>query len=138
MESQCGILFIGPCGRDDRRVAALRSLGFRVDESEHFPSTEELTVHHVVIVRALSGCSLPNVGARLRARPHFGRRLLMALVLDAVSDRDKREAMMSGFDQILSDTYNARDIAAHVLRLLRDFPEYRCVLRAPNGRRRAA
>ena len=31
MASQCGILFIGPCGSDDRRLAGLRALGFRVD-----------------------------------------------------------------------------------------------------------
>ena len=138
MDRQCGILFIGPCGSDDRRVAALRSLGFLVEESEQFPSTEDLAAYHAVIVRAVAGCPLTMVGARLRAKPLFGRRVLIALVADAVSDRDKREAMMSGFDQALSDTCSARDIAAHILRLLRGFPEYRCLLRTPQGRRKAA
>ena len=138
MPSQCGVLFIGPCGSDDARIASLRSLGFRVEESEHFPSTEELAAYHAVIVRAIAGCRLPMVGTRLRAKPHFGRRVLVALVADAVSDRDKREAMMSGFDQTLSDSCTARDIAAHILRLLRGYPEYRCLLRTPNGRHKAA
>jgi hypothetical protein len=138
VETQCGILFIGPCGSDDRRLAALRSLGFLVYESEHFPSTEDLAGYHAVIVRALPGCPLTMVGARLRAKPLFGRRVLIALVAEAVSDREKRDAMMCGFDQMLSDTCSARDIAAHILRLLRGFPEYRCLLRAPQGRRKAA
>jgi len=45
---------------------------------------------------------------------------------------------MCGFDQTLPESCSARDIAAHVLRLLRAFPEFRCLLRAPNGRRKAA
>ena len=138
MATQCGILFVGLCGAEDRRLAALRSLGFHVGESDLLPSTDELANYHAVIVRALPGCSLPMVGARLRAKPHFGRRVLVALVTEDVSDRDKREATMCGFDQTLTDTCSARDIAAHILRLLRGFPEYRCLLRAPNGRRRAA
>lgn len=138
MADQCGILFIGPCGGDDQRLAALRSLGFRVDESEHLPAEGDLQAYHAVIVRATPGCSLPMVGARLRAKARFGRRALIALVADGVSDRDNRDARMSGFDDTLSDRCTARDIAAHVLRLLRGFPEYRCLLRAPNGRRRAA
>ena len=138
MANQCGILFIGPCGSDERRMAALRSLGFRVDESEHLPSGDDLEVYHAVIVRAMPPWSLPMVGARLRARPQFGRRALIALVADDVSDRDNRAAQMSGFDITLPDRCSARDITAQILRLLRVFPEYRCLLRAPNGRTKAA
>ena len=138
MVKQCGILFIGPCSGDNGRVAALRSLGFRVAESEHLPAGEELDGHHAVVVRAVNGVSLPMIGTRLRARPQFGRRILMALLPDGVSERDNREALMSGFDETLPDRCTARDIAAHVLRLLRGFPEYRCLLRAPKGRRKAA
>ena len=79
MVKQCGILFIGLCGSDAGRLAALRSLGFRVGESEHLPSTDELTHFQAVIVRALPGCPLPMVGTRLRAKRHFGRRALIAL-----------------------------------------------------------
>ena len=136
--TQCGILFIGPCNRDDSRVAALRSLGFRVAESAELPMTEELAAYHAIVVRFVAHCPLTMIGARLRAKPHFGRRVLMALVDDSVSDRDRRDAVMSGFDQTLTDSCTAREIAAHILRLLRGFPEYRCLLRAPNGRRKAA
>ena len=62
----------------------------------------------------------------------------MALVPHGVSERDNRDALMSGFDLTLPEYCTARDIAAHILRLLRGFPEYRCLLRAPNGRRKAA
>ena len=78
------------------------------------------------------------IATRLRAKPRFGRRILLALVPDGVSDRDNRDALMSGFDLTLPDGCSARDIASHILRLLRGFPEYRCLLRAPNGRRKAA
>jgi hypothetical protein len=78
------------------------------------------------------------LGTRLRAKPNFGRRVLLALVGSELTDRDKREARMSGFDGTLSNSCGAREIAAHILRLLRGYPEYRCLLRAPNGRRKAA
>ena len=138
MGSQCGILFIGPCGADSARVAALQSLGFRVGESVELPSADELATYQAIVVRGITNDSLPALGARLRAKPRFGRRVLIALVTDLVSDRDRREATMCGFDQTLPESCSARDIAAHVLRLLRAFPEFRCLLRAPNGRRKAA
>ena len=78
------------------------------------------------------------LAARLRAVPHFGRRVLIALMSDEVSPNDRREAVMCGFDRTLSDACPAREIAAQVLRLLRAYPEYRCLLRTPSGRRKAA
>jgi hypothetical protein len=135
---QCAILFIGPCGRDEARLASLRSLGFRVDEQPEVPSVEELTNYHAIIVRVLPHLSLPMLGARLRAQPRFGRRVLLALVGDDLSDREKREVTLCGFDRLLPDSCSSREMAAHILRLLRIYPEYRCLLRAPNGRRKAA
>ncbi len=138
MSTQCGILFIGPCGSDASRIAALRALGFRVDERSRIPSTDELSDYHAIVAHAVANGSLTMLGARLRGKPRFGRRVLLALVPDDLSDREKREARMSGFDDTLPDSCTARDLAAHVLRLLRGYPEFRCLLRAPNGRRRAA
>ena len=138
MSSQCGILFIGPCGSDAARTAALRSLGFRVDETADIPSTEALNLYHAVIVHAVANGSLAMLAARLRSKPQFGRRVLIALVRDDLTERAAREVRMSGFDDALPDNCSARDLAAHILRLLRGYPEYRCLLRAPNGRRRAA
>ena len=138
MAQQCGILFIGVSGKDKARIDALQSLGFRVDESADFPLTDGLASYHAVIVRVRDAERLPVIGTRLRGRPHFGRRALLALVGAGASDRECHDATMSGFDQVLPDSSTARDIAAQVLRLLRAYPEYRCLLRAPKGRRKAA
>jgi hypothetical protein len=81
---------------------------------------------------------MPTLGNRLRAKPRFGRRVLIALVPESCTERQRREAEHSGFDGALPQACSARDLAAHILRRLRPFPEYRCLLRAPNGRRKAA
>lgn len=136
--NQCSILYVWPQGSEDPRVQALRALGFRVDQSTDLPSSEVIAAFHAVIVRPTAECDLPMLAARLRAKPHFGRRVLLALVPGKMADRDRRGAVLSGFDQTLPETCSARDLAAAVLRLLRPYPEYRCLLRLPGGRRKAA
>ena len=135
---QCSILFIKPTGTDGEKAAALRTLGFRVDELDELPSNDTIAAFHAVVVRPDRACNLPMLGARLRAKPRFGRRALLALVPEVTPDRDKREATLSGFDVALPDGCSARDLAATILRLLRPFPEYRCLLRDPGRRRKAA
>jgi hypothetical protein len=109
-----------------------------VDQNEDLPPTDALSGYHAVLVRTDAGSNLPMLAARLRAKPHFGRRVLLALVSDTVAERDKREAIHSGFDSMLPHTCGARDLAAAILRLLRPYPEFRCILRSPDGRRKAA
>jgi len=135
---QCTILFIRSSGHDEDVVNALRSLGFHVVDMEELPPNEELRAYHAIIVHTYEGCPLTMVAARLRAKPRFGRRVLIAFVPVGTTDRQKREAVISGFDLAVSDDRSARDLAAAVLRSLRPYPEYRCLLRAPNGRRRKA
>ena len=135
---QCSILYITTCRPDPAQLAALRALGFRVDECGDLPANETFTTYHVVLVRLGSDVSLPMLAARLRAKPRFGRRVLVALVPETMPARDRREALLSGFDDLLPDTTGARAVAATILGLLRPYPEYRCLLRAPNGRRKAA
>ena len=135
---QCSILYVKSTRTEETRPRALRALGFRVDESEELPPNEALAAYHAIIVRPAPSCDLPMLAARLRAKPHFGRRVLLAMVPAATAPRDKREAVLAGFDYTLPDTCGARDMAAAVLRLLRPYPEYRCVLRWPGGRRKAA
>ena len=137
MAAQCGILFIGPGAIDGARIAALRSLGFRVDERPDIPGPAEVAPHHAVVVHSVRD-RWSVVATRLRGMAHLDRRALLALVPADTPDRDRREAVLSGFDVALTDGCSARDIAAQVLRLLRAYPEYRCLLRAPNGRRKAA
>ncbi len=135
---QCSILYVTPFGGTATQAAGLRALGFRVDECEELPTSEAFTVYHAVILGPVGRCDLAMLAARLRAKPHFGRRVLLALVPDAMGDRDRREAVLCGFDSTLPDTCADRDLAAAILRLLRPYPEYRCLLRRPGGRRKAA
>jgi hypothetical protein len=135
--AQCSILYVSPRG-EGSHVCALRTLGFHVDQKEDLAGLEVLSGYHAVIVRTETGRDLPMLAARLRAKRHFGRRVLLALVPNVMADRDKREAVHSGFDDALPDTCAVRDLAAAILRRLRPYPEFRCILRAPGGRRKAA
>jgi hypothetical protein len=135
---QCSILYIEPGARAELHAAGLRDLGFSVDVVEDLPSWQVFTEYHAVVVRVQSGCNLPVLGTRLRARPRFGRRVLIGLVPSSCTPRHRRDAEICGFDVTLIESCSARDLAAHILRKLRAYPEYRCLLRAPNGRRKAA
>jgi hypothetical protein len=135
---QCSILYLKGSFRETTYAPALRALGFRVDECEELPPNEALAGYHAIVVCPAAGSSLPMLAARLRAKPRFGRRVLLALVPEGTPDRTRRDAVLSGFDYALRDTCGARDIAATILRLLRPYPEYRCLLRQPGGRRKAA
>jgi hypothetical protein len=136
--NQCSILYIKPGPGEETHAAPLRALGFSVDVIGDVPAADVFTKYHAVVVRVLAGSSLPVLGARLRAKPHFGRRVLAALVPAGFTERQRREAIDCGFDVALADACSARDLAAHILRRLRPFPEYRCLLRIPQGRRKAA
>lgn len=138
MSEQCSILFINSGGTDDEQIKGLRSIGFRVVEADDLPSADVFGGYHATIVRVRDDSPLAMLATRLRAKPKFGRRALIALVGDRTRAEDKRDAIASGFDVTLPDGCSARDLAATILRLLRPYPEYRCLLRAPNGRRKAA
>jgi len=136
---QCSILYVKPGPREETHGEALRALGFSVDVVDDLPSAEVLAAYHAVVVRVLEDCNLPVLGARLRVKPRFGRRVLIALVpAPSFTERRRRDATVSGFDVVLTDTCSPRDLAAYILRRLRPYPEYRCLLRTPNGRRKAA
>jgi hypothetical protein len=137
--NQCSILYIQPGPHEEpSHVSALRALGFSVDMTADLPPAETLTAYHAVVVRVRPDCHMPTLGNRLRAKPRFGRRVLIGLVPESCTERQRREAEHSGFDSALPEACSARNLAAHILRRLRPFPEYRCLLRAPNGRRKAA
>ena len=134
---QCSVLYIQPGARDGRHVEALRDLGFAVDVAGDLPAAEVLTAYHAVVVK-VGDCNLSALGTHLRAKPRFGRRVLIGLVPETCTERQRRDAAHSGFDLTLRHGCSTRDLAANILRRLRPFPEYRCLLRAPNGRRKAA
>ncbi len=134
---QCSVLYITSEPRTTH-VETLRTFGFSVHVVDDLPPAEVFLAYHAVVVRVSIGCNLPSLAARLRAKPRFGRRVLIALVSGAFSERQRREATASGFDVALDDACTARDLAARILRGLRPYPEYRCLLRSPQRRRRAA
>jgi hypothetical protein len=137
--NQCSILYIQPGSLEQtQHVGELRALGFSVDFAGEVPLAEALTSYHAVVVRTPDCRNLTGLGMRLRAKPRFGRRVLLGLVPESCTERQRREAAHSGFDATLPEVCSPRDLAAHILRRLRPFPEYRCLLRAPNGRRKAA
>ena len=136
--NQCSILYVHDGGMHETLVEALRGLGFSVQAAEDLPSDEALTPHHALIVRARPACSLPMLAARLRAKARFGRRVLIALVPEETPERVRREAVLSGFDATLPATCSGRGLAAAILKQLRPYPEFRCFLRSPTGRRKAA
>jgi len=136
--NQCSILYVKPGAGAELHVEALRTLGFSVDVEQDFPATEVFTRYHAVVVRVRPESNLPVLGTRLRAKPRFGRRVLIALLPDSFSQRQRRDATASGFDVALPVACSPRDLAAHILRRLRSYPEFRCLLRTPHGRRKAA
>jgi hypothetical protein len=136
--NQCSILYVEPGARAQRHADGLRELGFSVDVIADLPSWEVLTKYHAVVVRVHSNCNLAVLGTRMRAKRRFGRRVLIGLVPESCTPQQRRDANISGFDETLPEACSPRDLAAHILRKLRAFPEYRCLLRAPTGRRKAA
>lgn len=136
--NQCSILYIDPGSRNESHAAGLRDLGFSVDVVGDLPSAEVLAGYHAVVVRVHTDVDVPGLAARLRAQRRFGRRVLVALVPCTFTAAQRRDATASGFDVALADACTARDLAAHILRRLRAYPEFRCLLRSPQGRRKAA
>jgi len=137
MAGRCSILYINADGFGETQSAALRSLGFDVEEVSDVPMREILVRHHGVIVRLKNGRQMPAVSTRFRAAPLFGRRVLIALVPASVTLRERRDAVDSGFDLVLPEQSSARALAAAILMLLRKYPEHRCILRSHANRRRA-
>ena len=135
---QCSVLLINPMKTPASHRATLEELGFRVTETRDWPDDERAVLEYqVVIVRLQTLVGAPMLGARLRAKPRFGRRVLIALVPAATATDERVSARSSGFDEVLTDCCDSRQLVARILRRLRTRPEYHCVL-PPGDRRRSA
>lgn len=135
---QCSVLLINPTGKSMPQRPTLEGVGFRVHEIREWPEDDTAVLaHEVVIVRVANICGLPMLAARLRAKPRFGRRVLIALVPESVPLEDRVAARACGFDEVLTHCCDGRHLSARVLRRLRRRPEYRCLL-PPDHRRRPA
>ena len=126
---QCAVLFVNPDHQQSAHAAAMREIGFLVDEVPEWPDHHDaVRSYHVVVVhvRAMNGA--PMLAARLRAKPHFGRRLLIALVPSTTTAAERRSAESSGFDEVLDDCCDPRNLSTRILRGLRGRSELRCAL----------
>ena len=128
-----GATFVNPDRRRIRQPDSLRQLGFTVTETNELPPTPDLLPHHVIVVAVTASDTLPMLGTHLRAKPHFGRRALIALVPADTGEQTRRDAVASGFDAAMPMSADGRVVAAALLRALRPRPEHRCVLRPTTG-----
>jgi hypothetical protein len=135
---QCAVLFVNPERKHSAHPAYLRETGFIVDETHEWPLDGAVRNYHVVVVRVPVMNGAPMLAARLRAKPHFGRRLLIALVDPDIPLHDRRSAEASGFDDVLNDCCESRQLAARILRRIRSRAELRCALPPSPVRRSAA
>jgi DNA-binding response OmpR family regulator len=127
---QCAVLYVGQELQPTTHVEYLRALGFVVHQAVDWPANDSIRDYHVVIVRLGAVEAAPMLAARLRAKPHFGRRVLLALVDPDASLGQRRAAAASGFDEVLTDRCDSRQLTARILRHLRSRPELRCALPA--------
>jgi DNA-binding response OmpR family regulator len=133
---QCAVLLVNSSGRETSHHQALERLGFQVTATTDWPADTLIRSFEVVIVilRHMGNASM--LAARLRAKPHFGQRVLIAVVPATAPSEERRDAIGSGFDDVASDSDDSRALIARVLRSLRRRPEFRCFL--PDRKRRAA
>jgi hypothetical protein len=133
---QCSVLLINAERREATPREALEQAGFRVIEICDWPDDGVLRAFEVVVVLLPHMQRASMLAARMRAKPHFGHRVLIAVVAAPVGNDERRDAIRSGFDDVASDSRNSRVLIARILQRLRARPEHRCFL--PDRRRPAA
>jgi DNA-binding response OmpR family regulator len=132
---QCSLLVVNCNHRETPYRKELERRGFRVTEVKEWPADEVVLDAEGVILVLRDLGTICMAAARMRAKPRFGRRILVALV-PAVSAADRRTAIGAGFDDVISESGGPRVLIARILRCLRARPEHRCFL--PDLKRRAA
>jgi hypothetical protein len=136
---QCAVMFVNPVRERTPHPEEMRAMGFLVHEITDWPIDHDaVRDYHVVVVRVKEIEAAPMLAARIRAKPHFGRRLLVALVPASTAQPERRAAEASGFDEVLNDCCDTRHLTTRILRGLRTRSELRCVLPPPDRRPSAA
>lgn len=133
---QCSVLVINANGAATPHRQVLEKVGFRVVETCEWPASETIRDFEVVIVLLDRMETVSMLAARLRAKPHFGQRVLIGVAPDTTSPEDRRAAIGSGFDDVVNESRDSRLLVARILRQLRARPQHRCFL--PDLKRRAA
>jgi DNA-binding response OmpR family regulator len=132
---QCSVLVINISGTETLYRLPLERVGFRVVETGEWPG-DEIRAFEVVIVLLRDMKNISMMAARLRAKPYFGQRVLIAVATDPPSIEERRTLIGCGFDDVLNESHEPRVVIARILKLLRARPEHRCFL--PDLKRRAA
>ena len=136
---QCAVMFVNPVRERTPHPEEMRGMGFLIHEITDWPTDQAVVRdYHVVVVRVKDIEAAPMLAARIRAKPHFGRRLLIALVPASTAQPDRRAAEASGFDEVLNDGCDTRHLTTRILRGLRTRSELRCVLLPPERKPSAA
>lgn len=133
---QCSVLVVNCVGGEIAAVPALERRGFRVVQTDEWPADSVVVEYEVIVVVVRQLASICIVAARMRAKPRFGRRVLIGISLTSPSTQDRRNAIVSGFDDIVPESRDSRILIARILRRLRVNPEHRCYL--PDLKRSAA
>ena len=132
---QCSLLIVNCCERESPYAEALEQRGFRVTVLKEWPSDAVVLDSQVVVVVLRNLETICMLAARMRAKPRFGRRILIGLA-PGVSAADRRTAIGAGFDDVVAESGGTRVLIARILRALHSRPEHRCFL--PELKRRAA
>jgi hypothetical protein len=136
---QCAVLFVNAARQPSAHPAFLRDAGFVVHEIREWPDDDRTVPdYQVVVVLVRDAAGAPMLAARLRAKRHFDRALLIALVKADATPFERRAAQAGGFDDVVNDCCEGRQLAARILRGLRGRRELRCMLPRPLPRRSAA
>lgn len=133
---QCSVLVVNPGGRETAHAQALERRGFRIVETAEWPADSVVLEYEVVIVGLRQMETVCIVATRMRAKPRFGRRVLIGITLAPPSAEERRNAIASGFDDVVPESRDSRILIARILRRLRALPEHRCYL--PDLKRPAA
>jgi hypothetical protein len=135
VQQQCSLLIVNCNGRETPYKEELERRGFRVTELKEWPPDDVVRASQVVLIVLRHLDTMCMLAARMRAKPHFGRRILVALV-PTVTPADRRVAIDAGFDDVVGESGGARVLIARILHVMRARPEHRCFL--PELKRRAA
>ena len=133
---QCAVLIVNCSGREITHSQALLRRGFRVVETNEWPSDDVIIQYEVVVVVLREMDIISAVAARMRAKPRFGNRVLIGITRMTPSAAERRLAIVSGFDDIVGDAHDPRILIARILQQLRARPEHRCLV--PERKRPAA
>lgn len=125
---QCAVLVVDPGRAAGAYRQMLERRGFRVTEIAEWPDDDVVRVHEVVIVVLRHIDQAAMLAARMRAKPGFGHRVLIAVAPVRPTRDQRRMGMIAGFDDVVAESEQARALLARILQRLRARPEHRCLL----------